>query len=281
MSIFSSQALPLLAALAGLAGAQGALAAEGGSPTPLLAHRAIYDLTLGQTNGSSAPSTARGRIVYEFSGSACEGYVTNFRQVTEIQTDEGQNRVSDMRSSTFEAGDGGSFRYKTDTLVDGRNVESVDGSATRSADGGLSVRLRSPAPEKHDFAPGPVFPTEQIKQIVAAAKAGQRTDEIPVYDGSESGRKVFNTTAIIGPMVDAPIAETVAADANALHGVKRWPVSISYFDVDKKDGAPNYTLAFDLYENGVSGKLRINYGAYTLVGSMSKFETLPQQSCPN
>ena len=249
------------------------------APTPLLAHRAVYDLTLGKADGANAPASARGRIVYEFSGAACEGYVTNFRQITEIQTDEGSSRVSDMRSSTFESGDGSNFRFKTDTLVDGRAIESVDGSAARSNDGAVSVNLRSPSIAKYDFASGAVFPTAQIQAIVAAAKAGEHAKEIPVYDGSEAGQKVFNTTAIIGPEANQPIAETIAADADALRGVKRWPVSISYFDAAKQDGAPNYTLAFDLYENGVSGKLRIDYGAYTLVGAMTKFELLPAQSC--
>ena len=258
--------------------AQGASAAEA-TPVPMLAHRAVYDLTLGKADGASAPATATGRIVYEFSGSACEGYVTNFRQMTEVQTDEGQSRVSDMRSSTFETGDGSSFRFKSDTLVDGRAIESVDGAATRAKDGDVSVKLRSPKTATYDFKAGAVFPTAQIKEIIAAAKAGDHAEEVPVFDGSEAGQKVFNTTAIIGHAVEEPIAEKVAADADALHGVKRWPVSISYFDASKQDGAPNYVLAFDLYENGVSGKLRIDYGAYTLVGSMSKFESLPQQSC--
>ena len=53
----------------------------------------------------------------------------------------------------------------------------------------------------------------------------------------------------------------------------------SYFEKSKADGEPNYTLSFDLYENGVSGALKINYGNYSLNGVMSKFEALPQKPC--
>ena len=68
--------------------------AQAASPAvPVLAHRAVYDLTLGKSSGASAPSAASGRIVYEFSGSACEGYVTNFRQITEIQSDGEARRI--------------------------------------------------------------------------------------------------------------------------------------------------------------------------------------------
>ena len=56
---------------------------------PLAAHRAIYDLSLLKSTGDSAPASARGRIVFEFTGSACEGYAASFRQLTEVQSQEG------------------------------------------------------------------------------------------------------------------------------------------------------------------------------------------------
>jgi hypothetical protein len=64
--------IPLLA-LSLLLGAQ-VWAAETVSPLPFAAHRAVYDLTLAKSTGSSAPVSARGRIVFDFSGSACDGF---------------------------------------------------------------------------------------------------------------------------------------------------------------------------------------------------------------
>jgi hypothetical protein len=246
---------------------------------PFVSHRAVYDLTLGKGAGGSVPSAARGRIVYEFSGSACEGYVTNFRQITEIQSDEGGSRTSDMRSSTFEEGDGSGFRFKTDSFVDGKMVESIDGKASRSADGGLSVALTKPKVGKSDFEPGPIFPTAQMMQVVEVAKKGGKTDEVKVYDGSDGGMKLFDTLSVIGREASAPSTDPLAAEAEGLKGVRRWPVTVSYFDGAKPDGEPNYVLGFDLYENGVSGALNINYGNYALNGRLSKFELLPQKAC--
>jgi len=37
----------------------------------LVPHRAIYDLSLGQTRGDSQIASVSGRIVYDFGGSAC------------------------------------------------------------------------------------------------------------------------------------------------------------------------------------------------------------------
>ena len=44
----------------------------------------------------------------------------------------------------------------------------------------------------------------------------------------------------------------------------RWPVVISYFNEATADAPPEYTLSFDLYENGVSGSLKLDYGAFAL-----------------
>src|SRR5438128_651372 len=59
----------------------------------LAPHRAIYDLKLGQSKGNRSLAAVRGRIVYDFSGSACEGYSLSFRQVTELDNGEGKVAV--------------------------------------------------------------------------------------------------------------------------------------------------------------------------------------------
>jgi hypothetical protein len=124
-----------------------------------------------------------------------------------------------------------------------------------------------------------MFPTAQTLHIIQAAQSGDKTTEVKIYDGSDSGQKVFDTMTVIGHGTEDPSADKVAAQAQALHGVKRWPVLVSYFDPSKPDGSPNYVLGFDLYANGVSENLRINYGNYVLNGEMTKFELLPQKSC--
>jgi len=256
----------------------GAANASTDGAVPFLAHRAVYDLSLLKATGNKSPTAASGRIVYEFTGSSCDGYVTNFRQVTELQPAEGGTRLSDMRSTTFEDGAAKSFRFKIETSVDDVVQEDLDGSATRAGDGAVSVDLSKPSSSKFDFGAGIVFPTEHLERIIAAAKAGERTLSVKAYDGSETGSKVYNTFTVIGKLADgAP--DDPAAQVDALKSVRRWPVAISYFDPDKVDGAPNYILSFDLYENGVSGALKLDYGDFVLSGKLSKLEPLPASSC--
>jgi hypothetical protein len=245
---------------------------------PLASHRAVYELSLAKATGSKSPTAARGRIAFDFTGSACEGYVQNFRQVTELQPAEGPTHVSDMHSATFEDGQGKSFRFRIETTVDRKPGDNVDGSAQRADDGALSIDLKQPKRTKLDVGEDVVFPTEHLKRILAAARAGSKILEVKVFDGSESGEKIFDTTTIIGKPIQTQAVEK-AAQVPALDGMKRWPVAISYFEQGKNDGAPAYVLSFDLYENGVSRALKLDYGDFVLAGEMTQLDILPTKTC--
>jgi hypothetical protein len=246
---------------------------------PLASHRAVYDLTLFKAVGSKSPTEARGRIAFDFSGSPCEGYVQNFRQLTELQPAEGPTRVSDMHSATFEDGGGKSFAFKTETKVDGDQSDEVDGRAQRIPEGPVSVDLVKPKEAKLALDRDVIFPTEHLKFILAAAKAGENALEVKVYDGSDTGDKIYETTTFIGRPIESPVEES-AAHIPELEHMRRWPVAISYFDVGQKDESPNYTLSFELYENGISRALRLNYGDFVLAGEMTSLELLPTPPCP-
>jgi hypothetical protein len=245
---------------------------------PLAPHRATYVLSLVSGSGTKAPAQASGRIAFEFSGSACDGYIQTFHQVTELQPDEGAARLSDMHSTTFEAGDGREFRFKIKTLVDNALSEDVDGTAKRGKDGTPAVELARPKRETRDLPRAALFPTEHMQHILAAARANQKILEAQVYDGSGGGSKLFDTLTIIGKPLEAPASEK-AAQLDALKKTRQWPVKISYFDAGDKDEQPTYVLSFGLYENGISRALKLDYGDFVLAGEMTELTLLPTPKC--
>jgi len=263
-----------LAAL-GLALAGEARAAE--ATTPFVAHRAAYMITLAKGDGAQAPVGASGLIAYEFRGSPCEGYASDFRQITELQRGEGAATSSDTRAITFEDAQARSLRFKIDSTVAEAAQPSIDGSATRADSGEISVDLKEPKQEKLTLGKDVLFPTQHLAHVVEAAKAGENALEAQVYDGSDTGEKIFDTLTIIGKEATSPSRDAAAADL--LKSVRRWPVTISYFDSTKKDSSPEYTLSFDLYENGVSGSLKLDYGQFTLAANLTKLEYLPTSTC--
>ncbi len=247
------------------------------SAPPLASHRAVYDLSLLKATGAKAPAQARGRIAFDFSGSACDGYVQNFRQITELQPAEGATKVSDMRSATFEASDGADYRFKIETKVDNTRAEEVDGKAQKT-NNTMAVNLSKPKKTHIDVAGETLFPTEHLRRIIGAALAGEHLLEARVYDGTGDGEKAFDTLTIIGAAATSA-AQEKAAQAVALKDMRRWPVSVSYFEIGKKDGQPIYVLSFDLYENGVSRALKLDYGDFVLRGDMTDLTMAPASNC--
>ena len=244
---------------------------------PFVSHRAAYTITLGKSDGAQAPISASGMIAYEFRGSACEGYASDFRQVTELQRNEGDPMDSDTRAITFEDGQSRKMRFKIDSTVADAAQPSIDGSATHSESGELSVDLKQPKEETLKLGKDVLFPTQHLFHVIDAAKKGVGSMEARVYDGSDTGEKIFDTLTVIGKPANAPSAD--ADKASALKSIRRWPVTVSYFDEAKKDAAPDYILSFDLYENGVLGSLKLDYGQFVLLAQLSKFELLPEEAC--
>ena len=85
--------------------------------TPLMPHRAVYDLALDRASDRSGITGLTGRMVYEFNGSPCEGYTVQFRFVTKVDTSE-NSRVTDQQTTTFEEGNGASFSFVTKSFTD-------------------------------------------------------------------------------------------------------------------------------------------------------------------
>ena len=251
----------------------------------LAPHRAIYDLRLAKSQGSRGIEAIRGRILYDFSGNACDGFELKFRQVSEIDSGEGKPALSDLRSSTWEDGDAKKFRFSSENLFNERSTDVVDGQAERNTQA-VAVRLSKPKQKNFTVPSGAVFPTEHMRRIIAAARENKSVLEFPVYDGSETGDKLYNTLTVIGHPITPGEKTPNDAGAKTLANLTRWPVTISYFDkLDEKteqggEQTPVYSIGFELYENGVSRALVLAYPDFTISGEMTSLEMKTEKPCP-
>lgn len=250
-----------------------------------LSHQALYELSLLKSRGAKAVNAARGRILYNFTGSACEGYTSEFRQVSELNSGEGKSTLSDLRSTSWEDGEGKSYRFKIDTRMNDSDAPSVDGIAERVGDK-IRVKLKQPAAKTFNLEGSVVFPTEQIHRIIDAARSGKSILELMVYDGSDNGEKVYNTLSVIGQPIpgDRSIASPDPSTANdRMKTLTRWPVTVSYYDRDAraKDGeqTPVYAMSFELFENGVSRALVLDYNDFVISGALGKFDVKDSKPC--
>jgi len=266
-----------------LATASGACAQD--APIVLVPHRAVYDLSLEKTRGNSQVSAVRGRILYDFSGNACEGYSLEFRQVSELESGEDKDSTSDLRSTTWEGADAKSFKFTSQNFVNENLVDTIDGHAERGPDE-TAVDLSKPEQKTLDLDAKVVFPTEHMVRVIAAARAGKSILEFPVYDGSDTGQKVFDTLTVIGRKIgpNEHQHDDAAANDQKLSGIARWPVTISYFDTSKKtennEQTAAYAIGFELYENGISRALVLDYNDFVVSGKLSSLELKEPKPCP-
>ena len=254
------------------------------APIALIPHRAIYDLSLGTTRANSQLAGVRGRILYDFGGSVCQGYSLEFRQVSELDSGEGKVSTSDLRSTTWEGADGKSFKFTSQNFVDENLVDSVDGRAERQSTK-TAVALEKPHQKSLNLAAGVVFPTEHMVRAIKAARAGQTVLSFPVYDGSETGDKVFDTLTVIGHEIkpDERTHDDAAAAEPKLAAVPRWPVTVSYFERGKTENdteqTPAYAISFELYANGISRALALDYNNFVINGKLASLDIKDAAPC--
>ena len=254
-------------------------------PIVLIPHRAVYDLALGQTRENAQVVGVRGRILYDFDGNACDGYTLKFRQVSELDSGEGKISTSDLRTTTWEGGDAKRFKFTSQNFVDQNLVDTVDGHAEHGS-AVTAVDLAKPQHRVLDIDAAVVFPTQHMLRAIEAARAGKTILDFPVYDGSDTGDKVYDTLTVIGGKLapDERKHDDAAATAPKLARVARWPVTISYFDKGKaqKSGeqTPVYAIGFELYENGISRALSLDYNDFVVTGKLTTLEIKDAKPCP-
>ncbi|MEZ2219686.1 cell envelope integrity EipB family protein [Rhizobium sp. RCC_161_2] len=255
----------------------GAPIAYAAGPSGLIAHRAVYDLELKDATDRSGIAGMFGRMVYEFDGSDCTGFTTNFRFVTQIDTGD-TTRLSDQQTTTFEDLAKRTFRFETKSYTDDQLDKDVRGAAADDQKG-IKVDLTQPKPRQLELIQSR-FPTEHMLDIIHNAKLGKNFFEAQVFDGSDDGDKPLLATTVVGksetPATDDPDADKAGAFAKTPF----WPVTVAYFNEKSKgDAIPVYRMSFKLYENGITRDLTMDYGDFVLTGKLSKLEVLDAKAC--
>jgi hypothetical protein len=233
----------------------------------LAPHRAVYDLTLDKASDHSPVTGVTGRMVYEFNGSACEGYTTTFRFVTRINTDEA-SRLTDQQTTTFEDAESRTFSFVTKSYVDQSLDKEVRGTATRE---GEDVKVNLEKPKQQDFDVGSTqFPTQHLLDLMNRAESGETFYETSLFDGSEDADKALTTTVLIGKKAEGDKNDPEAPALASLEKDRVWPIDIAYFDESKKGGEelPQYRISFKLHQNGVTRDLVMDYGEFSISGKL-------------
>lgn len=243
-------------------------------------HRAVYEISLARSDQGSGVSTASGRMVFEITGGACQGYTMRQRMVVNIGDEEGKQGRLDFRISTFESGAGDLYSFDSRTSVNAEVVEAVEGEARR-AGSQIEVKLTHPTEKTISLDGDTLFPGQHLQAILQAAIADREFVAAEIYEGAGTGDASDAASASIGEAVET------GGGGPLRGGVRHWPVSVGYFDRGEAkpdalgEELPSYQMQFTLYENGVTNDLLMDYGDYALSGSLESIEPLRAEDCPS
>lgn len=245
----------------------------------LIAHRAVYDLELKDASDRSGIEGMTGRMVYEFTGSACQGYKTDFRFVTQINTGDAV-RMTDQQTTTFEDLAARKFTFETKSYTDDKLDKEVQGAAI---DGNEGVKVDLTRPDARQVSlVASEFPTEHMFQVIEHAKQGKRIFESRIFDGSDDGDESLITSTLVGKSQMPKDGDADAVKAGDFAKAAFWPVTIAYYnDKTGTDSLPIYRMSFKLYENGITRDLTMDYGDFVLTGKLAKLDILKPGTCEN
>jgi hypothetical protein len=221
-------------------------------------------------------------MVYELTGSTCDGFTQKMRFVTQSTATDGSVSVNDIRSTSWEDGAGKSFRFNSSHMRDEQATEATIGDAARGGDE-IRIEISKPQKKKTAISAGALFPIQHSREMLAAAQRDETVLQANLYDGSAKGEKVYTTTAVIGrvraPGVIAGLPEIENADI--LQNLRSWRVALSYFEPSSslEDAVPSHELAFLMFENGIVRDLTLDYGDFALKGDLKSLTLIDSPKC--
>lgn len=250
----------------------------------LAPHRAVYDISLVDARPGAGISDLTGRMAYELTGSACAGFAQKMRFVTRTTNQEGETSVTDMRTSSWEDASGTRFRFENSQYRDQQRVEQTVGEAVRRKNSGeIRVELTRPKKRVIKLPVDTMFPIQHSSELLEMARSGRSVMSTDLFDASEKGEKIYATSAYIGSRHQPGYNKQLPPVSNgeALDGLVSWPIALAYYErgTESEDAVPSYELSFLYFENGVSRRLLIDYGSFSIRGELRELTMLEPQAC--
>ena len=248
------------------------------APAPaadIVAHRALYTMSLGRANNDAGVTGASGTMAYQW-GEACDGWTVEQRYRLKMGYAESPDVSISSKFVTWESKDGQNYHFNQKETRNGEDNEELRGAAKLDGPGqGGTAEFEKPAGKNFKLPPGVLFPSAHTIFLIDSAQAGQNFISKHIFDGATAEGAVL-VSAVIGPKVE-PDAE--AAKKSPLLNRPGWRVRLAFFPADPKAEKPDYELGMLLLDNGVSRDMVIDYGDYAIRAKLDDIEALPKPGC--
>ncbi|MGE3624062.1 MAG: cell envelope integrity EipB family protein [Bdellovibrionales bacterium] len=246
----------------------------------IVPHRAIYNMSLASVKNGSNITGVSGRMFFEWSD-VCDGWAV--QQHLQLHFNYAQGDQSNVTSTviSWESKDGKRYNFNVRRLNDGKETDIFRGKAVLAADGG-HVTYTSPKDKTLKLSKGDIFPSTHTELLIRNALSGEKLFTRRIFDGSDE-EGISDISAFIGP----PLGEIETTDLspklkdNPLLDQPGWPIRLAFFKLNTETGEPDYEMNLTLLSNGVAREMRLDYGDFSVGGTLSDIEALPPVDCKN
>jgi len=235
-------------------------------------HRALYSMSLGETQTDSGVTDVEGRMAFEWRED-CDGWIVEQRYAMRYFGASSAVHEIDTTFSTWESKDGKRYRFFVTNKPGGSTPPKIEGFASHPGQKGTGM-ARFTVPEEADFelSKTVLFPSAHTFAMIDAALGGGKFFAAPMFDGSE----VEGPTSVSAVMGKERLNQD--ADDALLRG-KHWPVRMAFFGADSKSSEPSYEMSATMHSNGIASDLVLDYGDFTVNVTLKTLEALPKPSC--
>ncbi len=245
-------------------------------PAAIQPHRAVYELSLAETESNSDVLGADGLMQFEWSD-ACDAWTVSQRAQIRVGYNDGRVTSFGWIYNAWESKDGKHYRFFIRRLYGGADGDEIKGEAVLEGPRGPG-RAHFTLPEERDveLPVGTIFPNQHTMELLASLE----NDNMPlwreVFDGS-SDDGIFGVSAALGQSL--PGENKASLNDPLLRGQESWPLLIAFFGMDEAEAEPEQEQELRLFANGISDQLTFDYGEFSVAARMVELTNLSSDSC--
>ena len=244
-----------------------------GASGPLVAHKAFYEMEMGDKMQNSHIVSVMGRSVFAMERD-CAGWRSVEDYMIQFVIDNGgADRVlSHFESWEADSGDKYSFDIMEESSFEGR--KDFGGFVQLDMESAGEAVFTMTPDTVVDLPTDTVFPVQHVQRILAEADAGEKMISANVFTGAEPDSALMRTSTVVGGWREAPDDELGQLGEDGY-----WQINVAYFKPSATTSEPEYVIKFEMQRNGLVRGYEIDYGDFSIEASLTSVEPVESKSC--
>lgn len=236
--------------------------------TKIMPHRAVYAVKLKSAKEESNIEDTNGKMVIELKQD-CNGWTLKQDSASVIDVKSMPTEIMRSLYVAWESNDGKHLKFHTERIYNESIKDTVGGSAGFNKQGGFII-YTTPQTTRVNMKPGTLPPIAHMKKLLESAQSGESTVSQQVFDGSFFGNPV---------QINTFIGKKKGTCSASLANEPVWPMNLAIYAMPSVLATPNFEITQAIASNGVMCSYTIDFGDYSVQGTLEKLEYLPESVC--